>query len=959
MKRLLLVPALFLALAALQPASAQTGVIEGEVIESESGEPLPGVNVVIREEQLGATTDDQGMYAITDVPEGTLVLEARFVGFQTETREVEVPAGETVIVDFGLAPERVGLEEVVVTGTGGETSQRELGTSISTLDASEAQELTGANNFSELLEGQMTNVRSTSPSGSVGSGKDLRIRGTSSFTLGQRPAIYIDGIRVDTRQSEWSGGGARFDQEFSGGQGTDRMSDLNPEEIESIEVVKGAAAATLYGSDAANGVIQLITNKGELNSAPSWNLRLSTGVNRHRENFPTTMYPNFEGSNGFQARDANSLIENGYTRSANISVGGGGNDFSYFVSTGYSYAQGSLQPNRKRRGNVRGNLRWLATENLTFEFTSAFTISELLEQQAGNNWNALYGNAILGNPRVATEDRPFGEPWTSVQNIRQIDAFSNLNRYSVGITTRYEQSVGVEHRLTVGLDNVNNTRERFLPFGTEFTYVPGDAERNLHERNFKSWTVDYLGSVNFDLTSAIGSELSWGAQGFREDEQLGFAVGRGFAGPGVRVVGGGSRTNGDEEISERVSIGIYAQNRFSFWDRLFVNGGIRIDGNSAFGTNYGLQPYPKGDISYLISEESFIPDVFTSLKLRAALGMAGLSPGAFDEFRTFNPISVLGDKTGVTPAAPGNPNLEPEKSLEFETGIEAALWEDRLFFDFTYYQQRTRDALIPVELPPSEGFPEPQLRNIGEVENRGFELAVDAIPVQTENLSWNTKLNLSKTMNEVVDIGDRERFAVGNGFAVEGYPVGGIWAFEPVDYDPEANTFTSSEERIYQGPSLPDVSFSFSNGLTVGSFRVNVAFTGEFGAVFSNGSRDFQANFGTGDEYLSLLDENQEPTQESKKLQQRSIQFDMIDSRNHIKLQRITASYKLPNLITSRLNVDNASVSITGSNLYWWDNCNCAHPQTNYLGGSSFSTANNFLGTPPQRSIKFSFRASF
>ncbi|MCH2449867.1 MAG: TonB-dependent receptor [Gracilimonas sp.] len=946
---------------------AQTGTIEGKVTDSQ-GEVLPGVNVVIDfgEEVLGASTDVEGNYRITSVPVGRVEVTARFLGFGSQTREVEVEAGEVATVNFSLTSSTIRMDELVVTGTGGEVSREKIGTSITSINTNDLLENASINSFDEILEGRAAGLRSVQTSGTVGGGNDLRVRGTSSFTLGQRPAVYIDGVRVDTRATEWAGGGSRFSQEFSGGQGTDRLSDLSPNEIQTVEIVKGAAAATLYGSDASNGVIQIITNKGKFNSKPQWSLRTSVGFNRHRANFPTKLFPNFEGPGGFQAKDANeTLIENGIKTTNSLSVEGGGSDFSYFISGSYSSEEGSIQPNWMRRGNLRANLRWRVDNKWNISLTTGYSRNKVQEQQAGNNWNALLGNAILGNPRVATEDRPFGEPWTPVEVIRKIEAFTDANRFTTGLNIRYNPRENFSQRLVLGLDAVGEQRERFLPYGEPYTYVPA-GERNLFHRSFESWTFDYLGNYRFSITENIENELSWGGQGFWEFDQMVFATGREFAGPGVTTVGGGAQTLGNEQFTEVVTLGVYTQTRLSFYDKLHLALGFRLDGNSAFGANYGLQEYPKAEVSYMISEEDFFPDLFSSFKVRAALGMAGQSPGAFDQFRTFSPQSVLGEEAGVIPSTPGNPDLEPEKSTEFETGIEGGIWEDRVYFDFTYFRQRTTDALVPIALPPSEGFAQAQLRNIGEIENIGWELALDLIPIQSSNFTWDTNLKLSGVKNEVLDIGGVERFPAGSagtgggtGWVVEGYPVAGVWEYEPVSYDSQSETWQRTNELVYQGPTFPTFTGSIENVFNYKQFRLGIKVSSELGAVFTNGSRQYQNNFQTGDEYLSTLDENQQPTAESTKLYEYYRTFPAIDSRDHIKIQQISLSYNLPEKTVERLGLGRTTINLTGNELHWWDNSNATHPQINYLGGASFAQGSGFLAVPPPRSVMLSISTRF
>ena len=339
---------------------------------------------------------------------------------------------------------------------------------------------------------------------------------------------------------------------------------------------------------------------------------------------------------------------------------------------------------------------------------------------------------------------------------------------------------------------------------------------------------------------------------------------------------------------------------------------------------------------------------------------------AFDQFRTFAPVSVLGDSPGVTPSAPGNPDLEPERSLEIEAGFEGQLFDERIFFDFTYFRQRTDGALVPVELPPSQGFEQPQLRNIGEIQNVGWELALDAEVLERDNFSWNSAIRMSGVRNEVKDLGESDRFpaggggtGAGTGWVAEGYPVAGIWEFEPVDYDPETQTFTPTDTLVYQGSSVPTFTGSWSNGFELGNFRFNLVVATELGAVFFNGTRQYQINFRTGDEYLSTLDANNNPTATSDSLYNYMRTFAPVHSRDHVRIQSASISYRLPESVASIFGLGRTMFTLSGQNLHWWDDANSMHPQVNYLGGSSFAQGAGFLAVPPPRQFRLSLRARF
>jgi TonB-dependent SusC/RagA subfamily outer membrane receptor len=944
----------------------QTGTVSGTVVDAATMQPLNGAQVVVGETGRGALTDARGRFLVAGVPAGTHAVRVSNLGYRSSTRQLSVGAGETAAANFSLEISAVALDEVVVTGTAGAVEKRKIGSSMATVDVSRVQEVTPVTSMGQALESRVPGIRSVAPVGGVGAARDLRIRGTSSFSLGVRPVIYIDGLRVDNTAAEWAGSSVSGGTccSFSGGAGEDRLSDLNPEDIDRIEILKGAAAATLYGSEASNGVIQIFTKRGRNNSKPTFSFSSSVGFNRHRENFATTLYPNFTGPDGTRALDANeALIENGLINNYDLTVQGGGQDVTYFISGGYGFEEGSIKPNWQKSGNLRMNLRWLASDKWSFDLNSAFARNNILALQSGNNWTALYGNAILGNPLKASKERPFGEPWTAIEDIRAIQAFSNANRWTGGFTANFQPTSNFSQRITAGLDNVTDQKERILPFGASYVYLGEQGERSIGYRSSNVFTLDYLGNFGLDLTPSIVSDFSFGAQGFWETEEISNAIGQGFAGPGVTTVGGGSKTFGDEFFKEAISIGLFAQNRFSIHDKLFATLGIRVDGNSAFGVNYGLQPYPKADVAYVLSEEGFMPQFISNLKVRAAVGTSGLPPGAYDQFQTYNPTAVLGDVPGVTPANPGNPNLEPEKTTEIEAGFDMGLFEDKVGVEFTAYRAITRDALLRVALPPSMGFglrtSDQQWRNAGEILNEGWELSINTSPVVTPRFRWNTQLNFDGNRNEILDLGPAAIDGRLGNHRV-GKPVNSLWGQVITGFNPETNKHTRSDTSVYIGAPLPTFNASMGNTVSFGPFRVFGLVSVERGAWFSNGDRPYRIRQGAGDEFLATLDENGKRTARTDSLVNYHSLVGDFQKRDNIRIRELSLSYMIPDGLTGGFGLGRTTLTLAGSNLTWWDDCQCADPNMQYApGGSSGNNFSGFLAMPAARRFLLSVRTSF
>jgi len=963
--------ALALVVVASMPApllAQQTGIVVGVVTDAGTGQPLSGTSVVINGTQLGGQTDGRGHFIVRGVPSGPQTVRAQRLGYRLESKPIAVPARDSVTANFSLQQSAVTLSEVVTTGTGGAVSKRELGAPIGVVDAGKIQDVKPSNDIGSILEGQVTGVRSTTVGGGVGGAKDLRIRGTSSFTLNQRPVVYIDGVRADTRATDWTANlGNQACCNFNGGTGEDRLSDLNPDDIDHVEVLKGAAAATLYGSEASNGVIQIFTKRGKAESAPQWAMSLGTGFDRQRENYQTHLYPNFTGPDGTRALDMNkSLIKNGPYQSYNVEVQGGASRASYFVSGNYSREVGSIQPNDQTKGNVRLNVGWNATSKLNFDVHTAFDRDYINALQSGNNWATLTGNAQNGDPRQATKDRPYGEAWISVADIERIKTTSDAGRWTGSATANYAITPSFTNRLTFGADIVDEQKERFFPQdGSYGSASVTNGEKTNGSRNYSVYTADYLGTYTFKLPFGIGSTFSFGGQGFYETEVLTAAIGKQFAGPGISTVSAASQSFGAEQYTHAVQIGGLAQNRFSFGDRLFTTIGVRVDGNSAFGKGFGYQTYPKIDAAYNLDSYAWLPKQISSLKLRAALGTAGKAPGPFDSFQTYQPVAVYNNTPALIPQGPGNVKLGPEKSTEVDAGFDAGFFGDRLGIEASMFRTEVNNAIVPVLLPPSQGFTNTQSQNIGGIVNRGWEASISLLTFERSSFSWRNEVRMDGLKNKVTSLGGNTGVtdAFGNPIKV-GYPVGAVFGIKPVSYAPPTasapfGTWTGTDTAVYFGPPLPTFNLSYAPTLKWRSFTLYSLVTMERGAWFNNGDRPYRFRQHTGDEFLSLLGPNGANTFSSDSAVNYWHTFDGFDKRDNVRLRSVSLSFEVPDRWAQAVRFGKTNVTLAANNIMWWDNCHCNDPNSNWAGADPFGNNGAFLTDPSPRLFRMTIRTRF
>ena len=376
-----------LALAWIVPASAQ-GTIEGTVTEQGTNGPLPGVNIAIPSLNVGAATSLDGTYEIADVEAGEYTIQARFVGFQMREKTVVVEDGQTVTVNFALRESTMEMDEVVVTGTGGNARRREIGNSISQVSASHI-EATPSTDFGDLLQGRAAGVSILDNSGQVGAGSSIRLRGNNSVSQDNTPLIYIDGVRVDN-------GNVSGDPETN--QGVNPFDDVNPQDIQRIEVIKGPAATTLYGTEASGGVIQIFTKQGA-QGAPQFDFTVRQGLNHisqiGTQDFHSQLGPNDCSSEPGCPSDGD-WLRAGYTQNYNLSVRGGNQDLTYFVSGKWSSQEGIIAPQGSDGYAIRGNFGFTPTDDLKIQFNNSYSYRDITWIPDGNNAEGFLLNSLRG-----------------------------------------------------------------------------------------------------------------------------------------------------------------------------------------------------------------------------------------------------------------------------------------------------------------------------------------------------------------------------------------------------------------------------------------------------------------------------------------------------------------------------------------------------------------------------------
>ena len=827
--------AVVLSLLSASPALAQRregGTVTGRVTDRASGEALVAVQVVVEGTRLGQVTGDDGRYTIVGVPSGTRRITARRIGYVQETRTVTVADAGTVTADFALAHGAVALSEVVVTATG-EQRTRELGNAVSTIDSSVFANAP-IRNTQDLLTARATGVTVLQNSGQPGSGGTIRLRGVNSISQGNDPLIYVDGVRIYNGRTSTS---------VSGRQSVAPLNDIDPADIDRVEIVKGPAATTLYGTEASGGVIQIFTKHGT-SGKPQWSAEVTEGVNNMGHvgpaSDPTGLFfnecrgPDLVNGLGVKFEDptcpaSGSWLRNAAVQRYSLGVRGGSPDgFRYFVSSNYASEGAVLPTGGNTDGGVRANLGFSPARGLNVSVNSSLLKRTVTWYPDGNSANGALLNISRG-PGSNFKGAGCSDPTLVCvlnDSLFALNSFTTTNHFVTGGVVTYTPIEQLTNRLAVGYDYNDADISSIVPFG--YLRVPtGTYYQTLWNRTLI--TVDAASSLKHPFGANFLSTTSVGGQLFDSRLRSTDLEADNFSGPGEpTLISGSLRTINDVSQQRVINAGFFAQQEVGWRDRLFVIAGLRVDGNSAFGKSFGLQAYPKVSASYVISDEDFFPKHYVeTLKLRGALGESGKAPGAFDAVRTYDPVAAENGQSAFTPSQIGNPNLGPERTRETELGFDLTALESRLSVGYTYYHQHTIDALIPVSQPPSLGFSNPQLTNVGELFSSGNELSVALDVLRRDNVGLTARTQFSTFNSKAGNLGGQTITiaALSRSYVREGFPVPayiGKRVTNPNDYaDP------IYEDDAFLGATFPTRIISPSLSLTL--FRsVTIDALGEF-----------------------------------------------------------------------------------------------------------------------------------
>lgn len=973
------------------PAAAQQRQISGTVT-AEGGEPLAGARVSIAGTTLGVSTGANGRYVIS-VPAGDARLTVSRIGYVT--REVTVPAAQNTF-NVQLQTAAVSLEALVVTGQATTVARRNLANAVASVSGEDVNRAP-AQTTDQALAGKIPGAIVAANSGAPGGGIQVDLRGVSSINASADPLWVIDGVVMSNAAIP---SGQNAITEAIGGQDasnqdnpTNRIADLNPEDIESIEVLKGASAAAIYGSKASNGVIIVTTRRGR-EGAPRFNLS---------QRFGYYELANTLGSRRFTLQEAVDLYGSGVAslygdgthydherqlagrrdlgRETSVSVSGGVGQTRYYASGMVLDEPGIIDNTGFEKQSLRVNLDQGLGRGVELSVNTNLLHSRARRGLTNNdNRSVSYYVALSGTPAFVDlrpqgrlfPDNPFG-PSNPLQTAALLDNTEDVWRFIGSGTARVPLLQGDEQSLrlvmTGGADFFRQRNRLLSPVDLEYEAVLAETEAGTSALG-NSDNLNLNGNANLVHTwapSSFTATTSVGVQYEDRDLTINRIVTTGL------VAGQGGVDDGPRpfviDTRQRVrDFGVFAQEEFLALDnRLLLTAGLRADRSSNNGDPDQFYFYPKAAASFRLP--GLLPRV-DELKLRAAYGETGNLPlwaDKFTEMSTAN--SIDGFKGIVVQGVTGAPDIRPERMREIEGGFDLALLDGRASFEFTGYYQRINDLLLRRTLHPSSGFTT-QIFNGGELHTRGIEAAFTATPIQRDNFGWYSRTTFYTTKSTIEDL-PVPSFRTG----AFGSTALGVFQIEEGKSSTQIvgrdglNADESPIERQL-GDATPEFKMGFGNELTLGSFSLYGLLDWQHGGDLINLTRLlYDAGGVTTDWALPQgvstprrVDQCHPNCSGLERISGFGVfTKQYIEDASYVKLRELSLTWRVPGNVLGRVpgRLSDASISLSGRNLLTWTDYTGLDPEVSNFGSQQIARGVDVAPFPPSRSFWLTFNFGF
>ncbi len=970
----------------------QSKTVSGTITAAEDGLPVIGATILIKGTASGTATDIDGGYSLS-VPGNDAVLVISYTGLKTQ----EVTVGDRTEINLVMESSVSILDEVVVTGYGSQ-GRRVLTSAVSSISAKEIENLPTPN-VDQMLQGRAAGVQINSNSGTPGGSIFVRVRGTTSITAGSDPLYVVDGIPIVSTPLEAEG---------TGGQRTSPISDINPADIESIEVLKDAAATAIYGARAANGVVIITTKRGGKTRGAQVALNAYYGVQNFwkdpRESlvnatqFETlandaaanrgqaTPYPN-PGSGddtdwiGFIFQDDAPMSN------IDLSVSGGSDRVRYYISGNQFDQEGIMRNNAFQRQSGRVNLDFDVSDKVTIGTSVLYSKTDRTRSDNDNNIFGALGGAFFTPPNIS--------PFLSDGSLRKFSIFESpiavaefqdlrmiTNRVLANVYGEWSITKGLKFKSQFNVDYNNIKEDAYWP-----TQLNEGAAVNGQARSTVTVDDNWIWENILTYQTSLGGEHYLTALAGYSAQQSTFqrtqAFGQQFPSNDFRRIASAAVQTSFSSGSQWGIGSFFGRLNYTFADKYLVNVNVRHDGSSRFGESNRWGTFPSIGVGWRLSEEAFLQNnsFIDELKLRGSWGITGNQNGIGD----FAALGLwIGDAAytstpGTRPQQLANPDLKWEETTQWNIGVDLGILNERVTLTFDVYEKNTTDLLLNVPLPRTTGF-NSQFQNVGEMSNKGWELGIGATPVLTNDFSWDINFNVAH--NEAVieklvapiNVFTRDLIRL-----EEGVPMFSFWLHEQLGVDPQTGdviwrvsdgeqTFNSSRDRFFVGDAQPDLFGGLTNTLRYKGFDFMMFWQFSLGNDQLHWNRFFQEHGGGRNTqyHTSQLNRWQQPGDITDIPRQASINYsgDLRPSRfledgSYMRLKNASLGYTFPSNISSKIGMSNLRLYVSGQNLITITDYTGLDPELNSGANNQLAQGIELYAFPQARVFTFGLTARF
>ncbi|OON65876.1 SusC/RagA family TonB-linked outer membrane protein [Hymenobacter sp. CRA2] len=1009
MKRQLTI--LLLALpAVVQVAAAQTRSVSGRVTDAANGQGLPGVTVLAKGTSTGATTDADGAYSI-NVPTGTTTLQFSYVGYQT----IDRPIGSAGTLSVALSADTRQLDEVVVSGLASTVKRSNLANSVATISAKELTGITRPVTVDAALNGKLAGANISQNSGAPGGGLSVQLRGISTISGSSQPLYIIDGVYVNNEQI----GNGAGSPAFSGASATtsrttqdqtvNRLADLNPNDIESIEVLKGPSAAAIYGTRGNAGVIIIRTKRGkagqtrvsitqDIGIARAWRLlgkedwseekirRVFSGQTAEDE---VALWRTQTQAGNVYDYEEEIFGNTGVLSNTTLSVSGGSENTKFYVSGSTNNESGIVKHTGFQRNSIRANVDQRIGKLVDLSLNTNYINSNNQRGFTGNDNNGIsYTYNLAATPSYhelhRLPDGTFPDARRTPDNplaiVERAKNDETTNRFIVGLNAAFhiiERETSSLRFTVLGGTDFANTRN--------FLHLPSDlqSQRDLPNpgasrlTNTNAFFTNLQGALVYDWRLLDGNLMLTSQAG---TVRLTRKFNQNFS-QGVGLLPGQSSTNAGTIItqnsfeSEQADVGVFAQQEINWRDRIVVTGGIRFDKTNTAGDKDKWFPFPKASIAVNVANFDFWTlDVVNVVKPRFAYGQtAGVPPYS----AIFSPLSTIGAGTRLgllQQVTIGNRDVEPERATELEAGLDLGFLENRITFEGTVYKKKVFDILRPYTLAPGTGVQQVAgigdlsqtvgAYPVGDLENRGIELGLGITPVRSDNLTWTATtqfwLNRSKVTRSVIPV-NTVGLGFGNTFGRNLWAEGespSRWFGTPADPNGVLG-LTGYED------AQPRFQMSLLNTMTVfKGFELSFLFHWKNKGYISNLSRELKDEGGTTEDWSEpsgQVDAQGNPIPRGVARQSATAR-EFIQDGSYVRLREASLYYTIPVAVRTKLfstYVSNIRLGVSGYNLITWTDYVGYDPESSNFGNVANAATVDVGSFPNTRRMFFHVAVEF